>query len=66
LSITEESLTTLFQQYPGFKEVRMVPGKSNIAFVEYETVGYAEGAREALNGFEISPNHKMGCEFAKH
>lgn len=28
----------LFQRYPGFKEVRTVPSRPDIAFVEYETV----------------------------
>lgn len=26
-----------FYRFPGFREVRLVPGRSDIAFVEYET-----------------------------
>ncbi|CAI8026973.1 U1 small nuclear ribonucleoprotein A [Geodia barretti] len=33
----EMMLRVLFQQFPGFREVRLVPGRSDIAFVEYET-----------------------------
>ena len=33
---TEMMLSMLFQQFPGYKEVRLVPGKKGIAFVEYE------------------------------
>ncbi len=30
-----EILNSLFQQYPGFREVRLIPIK-NVAFIEYE------------------------------
>lgn len=30
-----EALTAIFSRYPGFKEVRTVPGRKGIAFVEY-------------------------------
>merc|ERR1719431_806956 len=32
----EMMLSMLFNQFPGFKEVRLVPGRSDIAFVEFE------------------------------
>ncbi|KAJ3283998.1 hypothetical protein HK104_010133 [Borealophlyctis nickersoniae] len=64
-SITEDMLTALFSQYKGFKEVRLVPGKSDIAFVEYETEGQAETAKTVLDGFKINATNPMGVEFAK-
>jgi hypothetical protein len=45
--------------------VRIVPGKSDIAFAEYATGAHAEVARKVLNGFQISPTHAMGVDFAK-
>ena len=63
-SVSEDSLATLFQQYPGFTEVRIVPGKSDIAFVEYNSRINAQKALDGLNGFEVAPGHKMGVAFA--
>jgi RNA recognition motif-containing protein len=65
-SVTEDSLITLFQQYSGFKEVRMVPGKQDIAFVEYSNYESAQAAKDVLNGFQISPGHDMSIDFAKN
>ncbi|KAL2912546.1 hypothetical protein HK105_207944 [Polyrhizophydium stewartii] len=62
---TEESLATLFGQYDGFKDVRVVPGRSDIAFVEYDTTTEAGKARSLLNGFQISPGRAISVEFAK-
>ncbi|KAI9090837.1 u2 small nuclear ribonucleoprotein B''-like protein [Phlyctochytrium arcticum] len=62
---TEQMLTMLFQQHPGYKEIRLVPGKTGIAFVEYETETQATVAKTVLDGFEIMPAHKMGVDFAK-
>ncbi|CAG8469245.1 12025_t:CDS:2 [Ambispora leptoticha] len=57
--VTDEMLSYLFQQYPGFKEVRLVPGKSDIAFVEYETDHQAAVAKDVLNGFKITHDKEM-------
>lgn len=58
-------LTLLFNQFPGFKEVRLIPGRSDIAFVEFENEYLSATAKEALNGFNLSPTHKMRITFAK-
>ena len=44
---------TLFQQYTGFVEVRMVPGKKEIAFIEFGDHVQAGIALQALNGFKL-------------
>ncbi|KAI8918103.1 hypothetical protein BC831DRAFT_483200 [Entophlyctis helioformis] len=62
---TEESLTTLCQQYAGFKEVRMVPGRTDIAFVEYESVEESAAARSALDGSRLVPGVGISAEFAR-
>ncbi|CAG8567260.1 8535_t:CDS:2 [Acaulospora morrowiae] len=63
--VTDEMLSFLFEQYPGFKEVRLVPGKSDIAFVEYESDNQAAIAKEVLNGFKITHDKEMRVTFAK-
>ncbi|KAJ3337033.1 hypothetical protein HDU93_001752 [Gonapodya sp. JEL0774] len=63
--ITDEMLGFLFQQYAGYREVRMVPGKTDIAFVEYDTEGQAGTAKSVLDGFMLTQTTKMKVEFAK-
>ncbi|KAF9394933.1 hypothetical protein CPC16_009771 [Podila verticillata] len=63
--IPEAQLVSLFQQYPGFKEVRTVPGKSGIAFVEYDNEYYSAAAKTALAEYQIGPDHKMKVTFAR-
>ena len=57
-------LGMLFQQYPGFKEARVIGGKG-VAFVEFEEVFQAATAMEALQGFKITPTNLMKITFAK-
>ena len=61
----EMMLSMLFNQFPGFKEVRLVPGRHDIAFVEFETEEQANSARDALQGFKISPTTAIKITFAK-
>lgn len=62
---SEEVLKLLFNQFPGFKEVRLVPGRSDIAFVEFENECLSATAKESLNGFRLSPTNRMRITFAK-
>ena len=62
---TEMMLSMLFNQFPGFKEVRLVPGRHDIAFVEFENELQSATARDALQGFKITPNASMKISFAK-
>ena len=52
-------------RFPGFKEVRLVPGRSDIAFVEFENEVQSGTAKEALQGFRITPSHAMKISYAK-
>jgi len=61
----EMMLSMLFNQFPGFKEVRLVPGRHDIAFVEFENEIQSAAARDALQGFKITPNAAMKISFAK-
>ena len=58
-------LSMLFNQFPGFKEVRLVPGRHDIAFVEFENELQSAAARDALQGFKITPTASMKISFAK-
>lgn len=55
----------LICRFPGFKEVRLVPGRHDIAFVEFESDVLGAAAKDALQGFKITPTHPMKITFAK-
>ena len=58
-------LSILFQQYGGFKEVRMVPGKKGIAFVEFADETQASLALQGLDNFKLTPTDTLALSFAK-
>jgi len=51
-----EMLSNLFGRYDAFKEVRMVPGRKGIAFVEFETLEGAISAKEGMGGMVLGGN----------
>ncbi|PRP81445.1 hypothetical protein PROFUN_10975 [Planoprotostelium fungivorum] len=55
----ELMLQMLFQQFPGYKEVRMVAGKPGIAFVEYDNEIESAAAMNGLQHFKITPTNLM-------
>ncbi|KAM6972096.1 U2 small nuclear ribonucleoprotein B'' [Aplochiton taeniatus] len=61
----EMMLSMLFNQFPGFKEVRLVPGKHDISFVEFESEGQAGVAKDALQGFRITATCAMKITYSK-
>ncbi|KAG8448782.1 hypothetical protein GDO86_015737 [Hymenochirus boettgeri] len=61
----ELMLSMLFNQFPGFKEVRLVPGRHDIAFVEFDNEVQAGAARDSLQGFKITQSNSMKISFAK-
>jgi len=63
--VTEEMLTFLFQRYSGFQEVRLVAGRSDVAFVEYETEQYSALAKDALDGFKLTQTKAIKVSYAK-
>ncbi|WOL06858.1 U2 small nuclear ribonucleoprotein B'' [Canna indica] len=62
---TSMMLQILFQQYPGFREVRMIEAKPGIAFVEFADDVQASIAMQALQGFKITPQNPMAITYAK-
>ncbi|CAG8682211.1 24297_t:CDS:2 [Gigaspora margarita] len=63
--ITGAVLTSLFEQYSGFKEVRSIHPAKGIAFVEYDSEPQAMIAKEALTNHLITPDHKLKITYAK-
>jgi len=54
----KDALTSIFSRFEGFREVRMVPGRSGIAFVEYETESGAITAKENTAGMSLKNGEK--------
>jgi RNA recognition motif-containing protein len=62
---TQSMLSMLFQQYRGFREVRMVPGKAGIAFIEFDDEMVATLALQGLTGFKLTPTDTLQLSYAK-
>ncbi|KAJ1984948.1 hypothetical protein H4R33_004205 [Dimargaris cristalligena] len=63
--ITETMLRELFEKYDGFMEVRLVPGKSDIAFVEYEEESQAVDVKKQLGDQPTLNDHSFQIDYAK-
>jgi RNA recognition motif-containing protein len=61
----ESMLTTLFKAYNGFREVRLIPGREGIAFVEFDLEHHSAMEKDGLQGFKITPDKAMMITFAK-
>lgn len=62
---TGQMLGMLFQQYPGFIEVRMVDARPGIAFIEFDNDMSSSTAMSGLQGFKITPEKAMMLSYAK-
>jgi len=63
--VSEGMLVPLFQALPGFVEVRLVPGKKGICFVEFLNEMQSGGAMVELQGFRIDNAHQLVISFQK-
>jgi RNA recognition motif-containing protein len=61
---TDKMLIMLFQQYGGYKEVRLIQHKK-VAFIDYADALQAGVALQNLNGFKLTPEHPMSVSYAK-
>ncbi|PWY84933.1 hypothetical protein BO70DRAFT_395611 [Aspergillus heteromorphus CBS 117.55] len=57
-SADQDNLTAVFGRFEGFQEVRLVPGRKGIAFVEYESESGAISAKEATSGMPMGESGK--------
>ncbi|KAM7204428.1 putative small nuclear ribonucleoprotein [Naviculisporaceae sp. PSN 640] len=55
----KDQLVAIFNRFEGFREVRTVPGRTNIAFVEYETEAGAIAAKESAGGMPLNNGEKV-------
>ena len=53
------ALTTIFERFEGFREVRLVPGRRGIAFVEYESEAGAISAKENTSGLPLGAENQI-------
>lgn len=56
---TKDDLENIFKAYPNLHDVRLIPGRKGIAFVEYTDEASSTVAREALHNYKIDEEHKM-------
>jgi len=61
----ENALNALFRRFPGFNEVRLVPNRNDLAFVEYDNEAQAAMARAAADNAELAPGERIRVSFAK-
>ncbi|GAA5866689.1 hypothetical protein JCM8547_002725 [Rhodosporidiobolus lusitaniae] len=59
---TKEALEALFRPYPNLLEVRTIPGRKNIAFVEFQDEHSSGVARDALHNIKFSGAKGAGDE----
>ncbi|KAF8655384.1 hypothetical protein AX16_003081 [Volvariella volvacea WC 439] len=64
-NVTKDQLTALFSQYPNLYEVRLIPTKKDIAFVEYMDEGSATVAKDALHNYKLDGENKIKITFAR-
>jgi RNA recognition motif-containing protein len=57
-SYDADGLTRIFSRFEGFKELRLVPSRKGIAFVEYEAEAGAISAKEATAGMQLGDEGK--------
>jgi hypothetical protein len=58
-TITKDDLEVIFKAYPNLHDVRLIPGRKGIAFVEYTDEASSTVAREALHNYKVDEDHKM-------
>lgn len=54
-----EALTAIFGRFEGFREVRLVPGRRGIAFIEYENETGAISAKENTAGMALGDGSQI-------
>lgn len=54
-----DALTAIFGRFEGFREVRLVPGRKGIAFIEYENETGAISAKENTAGMALGDGTQL-------
>ncbi|CAD6964815.1 unnamed protein product [Tilletia controversa] len=61
----KNELEDMFTPMPNLVEVRTIPGKSDIAFVEFTDIPSSGAAREKLNGYAFPDGSKLKITYAR-
>ncbi|KAI8980563.1 RNA-binding domain-containing protein [Trametes punicea] len=64
-TVSKDQLMALFSQYPNLYEVRLIPTKKDIAFVEFLDEASATVAKEALHNYKLDGENKIKITFAR-
>lgn len=64
-NLPASTLPDLFRRYPGFQDLRSVPNRPDVAFVEYENEAQAGAVRQILDKTEIVPGNFIRVSFAR-
>ncbi|PIL31181.1 hypothetical protein GSI_05878 [Ganoderma sinense ZZ0214-1] len=64
-TVTKDQLMALFSQYPNLYEVRLIPTKKDIAFVEFLDEQSATVAKDALHNYKLDGENKIKITFAR-
>jgi RNA recognition motif-containing protein len=65
IDVHRDQLMALFGQYPGLSDVRMIPTKKDIAFVEFMDEATATVAKDALHNYKLDGEGKIKITFAR-
>eukprot|EP01012_Entosiphon_sulcatum_P012239 TRINITY_DN1764_c0_g1_i1.p1 TRINITY_DN1764_c0_g1~~TRINITY_DN1764_c0_g1_i1.p1 ORF type:complete len:273 (-),score=87.96 TRINITY_DN1764_c0_g1_i1:651-1469(-) len=60
------AVASLFQDFVGFREVRIPPGRDSIAFVEFDSPENARMAKAGLQDYKIDATHKLSISYSAH
>lgn len=58
-NVTKDQLNALFTPYPNLYEVRMIPTKKDIAFVEFVDEASATVAKDGLHNYKLDGENKI-------
>ncbi|KAJ7155901.1 hypothetical protein C8R43DRAFT_998363 [Mycena crocata] len=64
-SVSKDQLVSLFSQYPNLYEVRLIPTKKDIAFVEFLDEASSGVAKDALHNYKLDGENKIKITFAR-
>lgn len=60
-----DNVTSIFSRFDGFREVRLVPGRRGIAFVEYDNEQGAITAKENTAGMVLSDSNTIKVTYQR-
>ncbi|KAI3384190.1 hypothetical protein SNEBB_008223 [Seison nebaliae] len=62
---TKDKIHELFSRFVGYKDVRIVPDQSTIAFVEFDSEANAAVAKRDMSDYQLDETNKLQIAFAE-